>query len=162
MHNVDRTTFASKYCRVRGLCFQGASDNTNSNTRPAQNSKRVAASKLVAERTRQAREAQKKATAEAAIIIANNKANNNAKKSAAFLAEAPAHDPAEEPAAAGEGKVSNGLSTTAWMSIIGNGATILTTYVKREDIKAFLERNRQLQGSHTLSTEVLHLNHSHR
>ena len=35
--------------------------------------KRVAAGKLVAERTRLAREQQKKAAAEAAIIIANNK-----------------------------------------------------------------------------------------
>ena len=36
--------------------------------------KRVAAGKLVAERTRVAREQQKKAAAEASVIIANNKA----------------------------------------------------------------------------------------
>ena len=39
------------------------------------NPKRVAAGKLVAERTRLAREQQKKAAAEAAVIIANNKAS---------------------------------------------------------------------------------------
>ena len=49
----------------------------------AKNPKRVAASKLVAERTRLAREQQKKAAAEAAIILANNKAK--------------AADPAREP-----------------------------------------------------------------
>ena len=43
-------------------------------TKPAKDPKRVAAGKLIAERTRQAREAQKKAAVEAAAIIAKNKA----------------------------------------------------------------------------------------
>ena len=43
-------------------------------TRPAKNPKRVAAGRIVAERTRASREAQKKAAAEAAVIIENNKA----------------------------------------------------------------------------------------
>ena len=42
--------------------------------KPAKNPKRVAAGKLVAERTRLALEAQKKAVSEAAVIIENNKA----------------------------------------------------------------------------------------
>ena len=42
-------------------------------TKPEKNPKRLGACKLVAERTRQAREAQKKAAAEAAAIIAKNK-----------------------------------------------------------------------------------------
>ena len=41
--------------------------------KPAKNPKRVAAGKLDAEKTRQAREAQKKAAAEVAVIIVNNK-----------------------------------------------------------------------------------------
>ena len=44
--------------------------STTPTTKPAKNPKRVAAGKLVAERTRQARKAQKKAAAEAAAIIA--------------------------------------------------------------------------------------------
>ena len=42
--------------------------------KPAKNPKRVVTGKLVAQKTRLARKAQKKAAAEAAVIIANNKA----------------------------------------------------------------------------------------
>ena len=42
--------------------------------KPGKNPKRVAAGKAIAEKARLAREAQKKAAAEAAVIIANNKA----------------------------------------------------------------------------------------
>lgn len=91
-------------------------------TRPAKNPKRVAAGKMVAERTRLAREAQKIA------------ARENEKKSAPAPTET-----APEPAAA-DSKYLNGLSTTQWISILGIGATLVTTYVKREDIKAFLRK----------------------
>ena len=56
------------------------------------------AGKTVAERTREAREAQKKAAAEAAVIIENNKAK-----------------PPQEAPAATEG--SSGLSTTQWLAV---------------------------------------------
>ena len=51
-------------------------DITQQATTPqrAKNPKRVAAGKLVAERTRQAWEQKKKAAAEASILIANNRA----------------------------------------------------------------------------------------
>ena len=104
-------------------------------TRPAKNPKRVAAGKMVAERTRLAKEKQKKALAEASAIIAREKQ----KKSAP--APEPVPETAPEPAAA-DSKVLNGLSTTQWISIIGIGATLVTTYVKREDIKTFLRKER--------------------
>ena len=43
-------------------------------TQPTKNPKRVAAGKMVAERTKKAREEQKKAASEAAVIIQSNKA----------------------------------------------------------------------------------------
>jgi len=46
--------------------------STTPTTKPAKNPKRVAAGKAVAQKTRQAREAQKKSAAKAAVIIANN------------------------------------------------------------------------------------------
>ena len=52
---------------------QQATTPTPTTAPRAKNPKRVAAGKAVAERTRLAREQQKKAAAEAAIIIANNK-----------------------------------------------------------------------------------------
>ena len=54
---------------LQGEITQQATSPTPT-TRPAKNPKRVAAGKLVAERTRQAREAQKKAAAETTAIIA--------------------------------------------------------------------------------------------
>ena len=75
------------------------------------NPKRVAAGKLVAERTRLAREQQKKAAAEAAIILANNKAK----------AAAPAPEPTptiadETPKSTVEKNSS--LSTTQWLALV--------------------------------------------
>ena len=70
----------------------------------AKNPKRVAAGKLVAKRTRRAREQPKKAVAEAAVIIANNKAK--------AAAPAPEPDPpiADETPKSTEEK-NNSLST---------------------------------------------------
>ena len=56
---------------------------TTTTTQRAKNPKRVAAGRLVAERTRLARGQQKKAAAEAAIIIANNKAKASASNTVA-------------------------------------------------------------------------------
>ena len=55
--------------------YNTAGDNANSNhAAKKKNPKRVAAGKMVAERTRLASEQQKKALSEASIILANNKA----------------------------------------------------------------------------------------
>lgn len=54
---------------------QVTSKNTDILTRPSKNPKRVAAGKLIAEKTKQAREAQRKASIEAAAIIAKEKKN---------------------------------------------------------------------------------------
>ncbi|KAL9957600.1 hypothetical protein ACROYT_G034519 [Oculina patagonica] len=100
-------------------------------TKPAKNPKRVAAGKLAAEKTRQAREAQKKAAIDAQAIIAKDKE----KKSAAAKQKVTA--PEETPEAS-----SRGLSTTQWISLLGLSVTIITTYVKREDIRAFFNKIR--------------------
>ncbi|KAL9956034.1 hypothetical protein ACROYT_G037452 [Oculina patagonica] len=105
--------------------------STTPATKPAKNPKRVAAGKLAAEKTKQAREAQKKASIEAAAIIAKEKE----KKSAAAkrnvtppVTEAPPE--------------SRFLTTNQWICLLGIGVAIVTTYVKREDIKAFINEKR--------------------
>ncbi|KAL9966257.1 hypothetical protein ACROYT_G024305 [Oculina patagonica] len=106
-------------------------------TKPAKNPKRVAAGKLAAEKTKQAREAQKKAAVEAAAIIAKEKE----KKSAA--AKRNATPPAvTEPAPPEAQPQSSGLTTNQWISLLGIGGAIVTTYVKREDIKGFINEKR--------------------
>ena len=92
------------------------------------NPKRVAAGKLVAERTRRAREQQKKAAAEAAIILANNKAK----------AAAPAPEP--EPPIADEtpkstGEKNSSLSTTQWLAVASLVVSLIGIYYKREELK---------------------------
>ncbi|KAL9979158.1 hypothetical protein ACROYT_G016777 [Oculina patagonica] len=111
--------------------------STTPATKPAKNPKRVAAGKLAAEKTKQAREAQKKASIEAAAIIAKEKE----KKSAA--AKRNVTPPAvTEPAPPEAQPQSSGLTTNQWISLLGIGVAIVTTYVKREDIKAFINEKR--------------------
>lgn len=111
--------------------------STTPATKPAKNPKRVAAGKLAAEKTKQAREAQKKAAVEAAAIIAKEKE----KKSAA--AKRNVTPPAvTEPAPPEAQPQSSGLTTNQWISLLGIGVAIVTTYVKREDIKAFINEKR--------------------
>ena len=93
------------------------------------NPKHVAAGKLVAERTRLAREQQKKAAAEAAIILANNKAK----------AAAPAPEPTptiadETPKSTVEKNSS--LSTTQWLAVASLVVSLIGIYYKREELKA--------------------------
>ena len=88
-------------------------------TKP-KNPKRVAAGKAIAERTRIAREAQKKALIEAQSIIARA-------KHADPVADPPA-PPAEPPSA----KV---LTTTQWLSVISIIVSLVGVYYKREEIK---------------------------
>ena len=99
----------------------------------AKNPKRVAAGKLVAERTRLAREQQKKAAAEAAIIIANNKTK----------ATAPVSEPdppiADETPKSTEGKNSS-LSTTQWIGVISIVLSLIGIYTKREELKAVFSK----------------------
>ena len=84
------------------------------------NPKRVAGGKAIAERTRIAREAQKKALIEAQSIIARA-------KHADPVADPPA-PPAEPPSA----KV---LTTTQWLSVISIIVSLVGVYYKREEIK---------------------------
>ena len=84
------------------------------------NPKRVAAGKAIAERTRIAREAQKRALIEAQSIIAQA-------KHADPVADSPA-PPAEPPS----DKV---LTTTQWISVTSIIVSLVGVYYKREEIK---------------------------
>ena len=85
------------------------------------NPKRVAAGKAVAERTRIAREAQKKAFIETQILLAQA-------KKADPVAE-PAAPPAEPPSA-------EVLTTTQWLSVISIIVSLVGIYYKREEVKS--------------------------
>ena len=93
------------------------------------NPKRVVAGKLVAERTRLAREQQRKAAAEAAVIIANNKA----KATPAAPEPAPTTED-ETPKSTGEKNSS--LSTTQWLAVASLVVSLIGIYYKREELKA--------------------------
>ena len=92
------------------------------------NPKRVAAGKATAERTRIAREAQKKALIEAQSLIAQAKKADPVADSPA-LAEPPAPPYVTEPPSA---KV---LTTTQWLSVIIIIVSLVGVYYKREEIK---------------------------
>ena len=94
------------------------------------NPKRVAAGKAVAERTRIAREAQKKALIEAQSIIAAKQADPVA-YSPAPPAEPPA-PPAEPPS-----ETKNILTTTQWISVVSIIVSLVGIYYKREEMKNF-------------------------
>ena len=104
-------------------------------TRPAKNPKRVAAGKMVAERTKAAREAQKKAAPEAAVIIENNKAK----------------PPQEAPAARERNTISSSssssLSTKQWLAVGSIVVLLVGIYYKREELKAFY--NKKVAPQHT-------------
>ena len=90
-------------------------------TKP-KNPKRVAAGKATAERTRIAREAQKKALIEAQSIIAQE-------KRADPVADPPV-PPSEPPS-----DTKNVLTTTQWLSVISIVVSLAGIYYKREEIK---------------------------
>ena len=91
------------------------------------NPNRVKAGKLVAERTRLAREAQKKALIEAQSIIAQAKKADPVAPPADFpVAEPPADPPSE---------TKNVLTTTQWLSVISIIVSLVGIYYKREEIK---------------------------
>ena len=95
------------------------------------NPKRVAAGKAVAERTRIAREAQKKALIESQILSQSLIAQAKKADRVAEPAAPPsvADSPAPEPPSA---KV---LTTTQWLSVIGIIVSLVGVYYKREEIK---------------------------
>ena len=108
---------------------QATTPTPTTNPQRAKNPKRVAGGKLVAERTRRARKQQKKAAAEAAIILANNKAK--------ATAPAPEPDPPiadETPKSTGEKNSS--LSTTQWLAVASLVVSLVGIYYKREELKA--------------------------
>jgi len=94
-------------------------------TTRVKNPKRVAAGKMVAERTRQAQEQQKKA-AEAYI------ASNKAKATTAAPEPAPTTE-GESPKCSGE-KIS-GLSTTQWLAVASIAVSLVGIYYKHEELK---------------------------
>ena len=87
------------------------------------NPKRVAAGKAIAERTRIAREAQRKAVIEAQSIIAQAK-----------QADPPADPPAPVADPPSE-TTKNVLKTTQWLSVISIIVSLVGIYYKREEIK---------------------------
>ena len=93
------------------------------------NPKRVAAGKAIAERTRIAREAQRKALIDAQSIIANNQAKS---------ADPPS--PVAGTPSATPDTTKNVLTTTQWLSIISIIVSLVGVYYKREEIKNVLTK----------------------
>ena len=93
------------------------------------NPKRVAASKAIAAKTKQALEEQKKALAE--INIANNQ-----------LKQAAPVDPppSDTPATVESEGTKNILTTTQWLSAIRILVSLAGIYYKREDIKSLFSK----------------------
>ena len=105
-------------------------------TQPSEkNPKRVAAGKAIAEKRRQAREAQAKKIAEADEIIANEnlrKAQEEARK-AKEVVDPPVE--MEAPVATPAAAESQTLTTTQWLSIASIIVSLVAIYYKREEIK---------------------------
>ena len=102
-------------------------------TKP-KNPKRVAAGKATAEKTRIAREAQKKAYIDAQI----------AKQASPPAAGPPAAGPpAADPPAAdppADESTKNVITTTQWLSVISIAVSLAGIYYKREEIKGLLTK----------------------
>ena len=100
-------------------------------TTKTKNPKRVAAGKAIAEKTRLAREAQKKALDEANAIIANKKAPE------ATPEVTPEATPEATPEVTPEAAA---ITTTQWLSGISIFLSIVGIYYKREEIKALFAK----------------------
>ena len=94
------------------------------------NPKRVAAGKAIAERTRIAREQQKKVLIEAQSTIARAKNADPVAPPAETPAPEPPAPPAEPPS-----ETKNILTTTQWLSVVGIIVSLVGIYYKREYIK---------------------------
>ena len=91
------------------------------------NPKRVVAGQKIAERTRIAREAQKKALIETQSIIANNQVK---------VDPLPVPDtPSPDPPSADPESTKNVLTTTQWLNVISIVVSLAGIYYKREEIK---------------------------
>ena len=95
------------------------------------NPKRVAAGKAIAERTRIAREAQKKTLIKAESIIANNQTK------VLPVSDTPSPPPVDEP-------TKNVLTTTQWLSVISIVVSLAGIYYKREGIKGLFAKTTPL------------------
>ena len=93
------------------------------------NPKRVAAGKAVAERTRIAREEQKKALINAQSMIANNQTKGP-----------PVPDTPSPPPVTDTESTKNVLTTTQWLSVISIVVSLAGIYYKREEIKGLLTK----------------------
>ena len=111
---------------VADITQQATTTPAKTTTQRVKNPKRVAAGKMVAERTRLAREQQKKA---AEAYHAENKAK----------AAPEPHEPApttegESPKSSGE--KNSGFSTTQWIAVGSIVVSLVGIYYKREELKA--------------------------
>ena len=111
------------------------------------NPKRVAAGKAAAEKTKIAREAQKKAFIEAQSIIVQ------AKPPAAPVADTPSEDPVADTPSAETTK--NVLTTTQWLGIISIAVSLAGVYYKREEIKNRLSKKADPPPQTPLPSPVL-------
>ena len=103
------------------------------------NPKRVAAGKAVAERTRIAREAQRKTLIEAQSIIAKAKQPADPVADTPPKADPVADTPSQaDPVADTPSATKNVLTTTQWLSIISIVVSVAGLYYKREEIKNLL------------------------
>ncbi|KAL9982903.1 hypothetical protein ACROYT_G005016 [Oculina patagonica] len=113
--------------------------STTPATKPAaKNQKRVAAGKLAAEKTKQAREAQKKAAIEAAAIIAKQKEKKSASAKRS-VTPSPKGSPAPESSAPAPPE-SSGFTTNQWISLLSVGVAILQLMSNAKTSKAFSRR----------------------
>ena len=107
--------------------------------------KRVAAGKAIAEKTRLAREAQKKALDEANAIISKN--NIQTPKAANIQAPEAATIKAPEANNIQDADSETILTTTQWLSVFSIFISIVGIYFKREEIKAlFVKKTPPRQG----------------
>ena len=97
------------------------------------NPKRVAAGKLVAERTSIAREEQKKAFIKAQSIIANNQVKQADPPPP--VTETPSPPPLTDTES-----TKNVLTTTQWLSVISIVVSLAGIYYKREEIKGLFAK----------------------
>ena len=105
-----------------GRFCRATSDFTNSHHK-TKNPKRVAAGKAIAQKTKQAREAQKKALIDAQSMIAA-KVNPPSNTESATLPES----------------TESILTTTQWLSVISIFVSLVGIYYKREEIKKLLTK----------------------
>ena len=110
------------------------------------NPKRVAAGKAIAEKRRQAREAQKQKMAEADIIIANERLKKAQEEAKKVDVSPPAATPSATPdtatpdTATPKETFSQILTTTQWLMVIAIGVSMVGVYYKREEIKNCLSK----------------------